>query len=453
MSNKNTRAVVTRFAPSPTGLLHGGTYRTAVFSYLFARHHGGKFILRIEDTDRERSKPEYEKNILDSLTWLGLEYDEMHRQSELVGEHTKALQKLIDAGAAYVSREEAKDGSGVMRELVRFKNPNKKVVFNDLIRGSIETDTTDLGDFVIAKSITEPLFHLAVVVDDAMMGVTHIIRGDDHIANTPRHILLYEALGYPVPHYAHLPLVVDEKRAKLSKRRGARALLEYRDEGYLPEALLNFLALVGWNPGTEQEIFSKEELVATFSLERVQKSPGFFNPEKLEWVNKEYIKQRSHEEHVATIEHYLPASVKESPEYSREVLSRATSVIIDHLTHFGQIKTMVDGGDIVYFFTHPTLTKEALFWKDEKDPVRTLAHIDKVLEVLHKIDSQNFTPEYIKESLWQYATEQGRGNVLWPMRVALSGREKSPDPFVLAAILGKEKTLARLSRAREVLSV
>ncbi|MDD5152722.1 MAG: glutamate--tRNA ligase family protein, partial [Candidatus Pacebacteria bacterium] len=180
MSNNNLSKVVTRFAPSPTGLLHGGNYRTAIFSYLFARKNGGKFILRIEDTDRERSKPEFEQNILESLSWLGLEYDEMHRQSELVANHTKAIKQMIESGHAYVSLEEAKDGSGAIRELVRFKNPNKRVKFTDIVRGEIEMDTTDLGDFIIAKKIDEPLFHLAVVVDDASMGVTHIIRGEDH---------------------------------------------------------------------------------------------------------------------------------------------------------------------------------------------------------------------------------------------------------------------------------
>lgn len=448
----DSRKIVTRFAPSPTGLLHGGTYRTAVFSYLFARKNGGKFILRIEDTDRERSKKEYEENILDSLNWLGLEYDEVYRQSDLVGEHTKALQKLIETGHAYISKEEAKDGSGVMRELVRFKNPNKKVVFDDLIRGPIETDTTDLGDFVIAKNITEPLFHLAVVVDDAMMGVTHIIRGDDHIANTPRHVLLYEALGYPVPHYAHLPLVVDEKRAKLSKRRGARALTEYRDQGYLPGAILNFLTLVGWNPGTEQEIFTKEELINLFTLDRVQKSPGFFNPEKLDWTNKEYIKLLGEGEQLEYLEKFLPQTIKDLPGYSKEKLARIRGVLIDHLTHFGELKTMAERGDITYFFEDPTPSKESLFWKDDKDAGNTCAKVDKVIEILQKAEPSDFTAEKIKVLVWDYATEVGRGNVLWPTRYALSGRDKSPDPFVLSEILGKETTLRRLETARKILS-
>ena len=445
------KKVVTRFAPSPTGLLHGGNYRTAIFSYLFARQHGGEFILRIEDTDRERSKKEFEDNIFDSLEWLGLDYDALYRQSDLVLEHTKALEKLIGAGYAYISQEEAKDGSGVMRALVRFKNPNKRVKFNDIIRGEIEIDTTDLGDFVIAKNINEPLFHLAVVVDDASMGVTHIVRGEDHIANTPRQLLLYEALGYTVPQYAHLPLVLDEKRAKLSKRRGAEPLTYYRTRGYLPQALLNFLALVGWNPGTEQEIFTKEELVTQFSLERVQKSPGFFNKEKLDWTNKEHIKKLSPEEQLTYIQNFLPESIKKMPRYTPEILERARVVLVEHINIFSDITTLAERGEIAYFFEDPTYTPEALFWKGDPDRARTRIQLNKVLEMLQKLSADDFSADIIKATLWDYATEIGRGNVLWPMRYALSGRDKSADPFTLAGILGKATTLRRIEYAEKLL--
>lgn len=444
-------SIITRFAPSPTGLLHGGNYRTAVFSYLFARKHGGKFIVRIEDTDRERSKKEYEDNIMESLAWLGLEYDEFYRQSELVASHTQALETLIKNGHAYISREEAKDGSGVMRELVRFKNPNKRVAFTDVIRGPIDIDTTDLGDFVIAKSTTEPLFHLAVVVDDASMGVTHIIRGEDHIANTPRQILLYEALGYPVPSYAHLPLVVDEKRAKLSKRRGAQALTYYRDRGYLPQAILNFLALVGWNPGTEQEIFTKDELIAAFALDRVQKSPGFFNLEKLDWVNKEHIKRLTTEEQCAHIERFLPSVVTALSGYSRATLLRITPILVEHITHFGEIGEMAERGEVAYYFKDPAYSREKLLWKDDNDPAHARMHLEKVLDLLKKVDTLLFTGETVKAALWDYANEVGRGNVLWPLRVALSGLDRSPDPFTLAEILGKETTLRRIAYAQNIL--
>ena len=443
--------VITRFAPSPTGMLHGGNYRTAVFAYLFARKNNGKFILRIEDTDRERSKKEYEENIIESLEWLGLEYDEFYRQSELVDTHSEALETLIKNGHAYISHEEAKDGSGVMRELVRFKNPNKQVVFHDEIRGIIATDTTDLGDFVIAKNIKEPLFHLAVVVDDATMGVTHIIRGEDHIANTPRQILLYEALGYVIPQYAHLPLVVDEKRTKLSKRRGAQPLTYYRDEGYLPSAILNFLALIGWNPGTEQEIFTKDELVKLFSFERIQKSSGFFNIEKLNWVNKEHIKRLGVGEQCGYIETTLPLSVTSLNTYSREKLLQIVPLLVEHISHFGEIADMAEKGEITYFFKDPLCSRDALLWKDERDFTLAKVRLDKVVELLQKISPENFKVDVVKEAVWGYATEVGKGNVLWPMRYALSGRDKSPDPFTLADVLGKETAIRRIESAIRLL--
>ena len=312
--------IVTRFAPSPTGLLHAGNYRTAVFSYLFARQRGGKFILRIEDTDKERSKKEYEDNILESLKWLGLDYDEFHRQSERAPAHKKYLKQLIDGGFAYVSKEEAAgegDDKARRKEVIRFKNPNIKVKFHDLIRGEIEVDTTDLKDFVIAKDLDTPLFHLAVVADDFDMGVTHVVRGEDHISNTPRQILIQRAIGAPEPVYAHIPLILAPDRTKLSKRKGALALTEYRDRGYLPQAVLNYLALLGWNPGTEQEILSLDDLLKQFDISKVQKGGAIFNEEKLRWINKEYLKllsaERAGEEVLARLPENLREEAKKNP--------------------------------------------------------------------------------------------------------------------------------------------
>src|SRR3989338_5424491 len=229
--------VVTRFAPSPTGFLHVGAYRTAIFAYLHAHKHHGKFVLRIEDTDKERSQKAYEENILESLAWLDLKADTFVRQSENVGRHQAVLESLIASGNAYISKEEAKDGSGVVRELVRFKNPNTEVTFLDEIKGEVTMNTTDLGVFVLAKNTREPLFHLAVVVDDFDVGVTHVIRGEDHVTNTPRHILIQRAIGAPTPVYAHLPLVLGSDKLKLSKRRGALPISAYQTQGYLPEAI------------------------------------------------------------------------------------------------------------------------------------------------------------------------------------------------------------------------
>ena len=244
----NLGKVAVRMAPSPTGNFHVGGARTALFNFLFAKQNNGKFILRIEDTDKERSKKEFEDDIFESLEWLGLKYDEFCRQSERGEIYRNYVEKMLNNDSVY----EAED------KVIRFRNPNKKIKFNDLVRGEIEFDTTELKDFVIAKSVDEPLYHLAVVIDDFESGITHVIRGEDHISNTPRQILIQEAIGAPRPLYAHLPLILAQDRSKLSKRKhGESVSLDYyRNKSYSPEAIINYLALLGWNPGTEQEIFT-----------------------------------------------------------------------------------------------------------------------------------------------------------------------------------------------------
>lgn len=277
-------------APSPTGKLHIGTARTALFNYLFAKKHGGKFILRIDDTDKERSTKEFEESILESLKWLGIHYDEVYRQSERTDIYNSYLKKVIDSGKAYVSKEEVKE-EGQRSEVIRLKNPNKKVTFKDLVRSEVTFDTTELGDIVIAKSMEEPLYHFTSVVDDHEMGVTHIIRGEDHISNTPRQILIQEAIGAKSPEYAHLPLILAEDRSKLSKRKhGESVSLDYyRDKGYSPEAINNYMALLGWNPGTEQEIFTLDELIEAFDMSRVHKGGAILDENKLAWVNRKHF--------------------------------------------------------------------------------------------------------------------------------------------------------------------
>lgn len=435
MASKN---IVTRFAPSPTGLLHAGNYRTAVFSYLFARQNGGKFILRIEDTDKARSKKEYEDNIMESLAWLGLEYNETYRQSGRAGAHRVALEKLVAEGKAYVSKEKV-EKEGDRAEVIRFKNPNRKVSWDDVIRGKIEFDTTELGDFVIAKSFDEPVFHFAVVVDDGFSGVTHIIRGEDHISNTPRHILIYEALGLAVPAYAHLPLVLAPDRSKLSKRKGAKAMTEYRDAGFLPDALINYMALVGWNPGTEQEIFSKAELVKTFSLDRVQKSGAIFSEEKLRWVNKEHIKKMSMGEQEREVEKWLGKS--------GDMVRRITPTIIDRIETFGDIALMKSKGEFDFYFADPKFAPEKLLWKGAGDLTTVKKHLIAAVEIIGKIPDSDFTADGIKAALWPYAEAQGRGAVLWPLRFSLSGKDKSPDPFTLIALLGRDASISRIDSA------
>ena len=440
--------VVTRFAPSPTGNMHCGAYRTGIFAYLYARKNGGTFILRIEDTDKDRSKKEYEDNILDSLSWLGLEHDELVRQSENAERHKQVLEKMVTEGHAYISKEEAKDGSGIIKEIVRFKNPNIDVSFHDEIKGEVRMNTTDLGDFVIAKNVNEPLFHLAVVVDDFDEGVTHVIRGEDHVSNTPRQILIQRAIGAPTPVYAHLPLVLGLDKQKLSKRKGALALTDYRDLGYLPEAILNMVSMVGWNPGTEQEMFNKEELVNEFDLTKVQKSPAVFNEEKLDWFNREYIKKLDQKSFWGIAYHGLFGSIVEDTEEHREILKKIESLLRERMTKFSDMQIFfgrADGsavGEFDYFFVKPKIDEKILAWKDS-----TLEKAHEYLKEIHSrlenIEAWDY--ESIKAVIWDFAEKEGRGAILWPMRVALSGREKSPDPFEIASILGKTETLKRLT--------
>jgi glutamyl/glutaminyl-tRNA synthetase len=286
MKLRNDKVVV-RMAPSPTGPMHIGNVRTALFNYIYAKQHGGKCLLRLEDTDRTRSKKEYEEDILESFKWLGLEYDgELWRQSERTDVYKKYLDRLIAEDKAYISQET----EGENREVVRFRNPNKTVEFDDLVRGKIVFDTTELGDFIIAKNINEPVYHLVVVVDDFESGITHVIRGGDHISNTPRQILIQEAIGAPRPYYAHLPLILAGDRSKLSKRKHGEmvSLNYYRGKGYLHGAILNYLALLGWNPGTEQEIFTLGELIKEFDLSKVNKGNAMFDEKKLAWVNRKH---------------------------------------------------------------------------------------------------------------------------------------------------------------------
>lgn len=392
------KQVVVRMAPSPTGKFHVGTARTTLFNYLFAKKTGGKFILRIEDTDKERSTKEYEKNILDGIAWLGISYDEFYRQSEREAVYKKYIEKMLKSGAAYVSKEEPKE-EGMRSEVIRLKNPNKKISFEDVIRGPIEFDTTELGDVVIAKSVDEPLYHLAVVIDDFESGVTHVIRGEDHISNTPRQILIQEAIGAPRPVYAHLPLILAPDRSKLSKRKHGESvsLDHYREAGYLPQAMVNYLALLGWNPGTEQEIFTMQELAKQFDLKKIQKGGAIFDVKKLDWVNKEHVKLLPEGERRAR----LIEEIKNEP----------------------------------YMKGEPELDVEKISWKDNSKE-KTAELIKGAIEIIEKGDD-----------LMAYAEREGKGDVLWPVRYSLTGAKASPDPITLIEIIGKEESLSRLRKA------
>ncbi len=438
--------VCTRVAPSPTGPFHIGTARAALVNYLFARHVGGVFKVRSEDTDRARSTRAFEDDILAGLQALGLTWDEFVRQSERVPRHRACLEQLIAGGAAYVSREPAKEGSGEVA-VVRLRNPGRVVTFHDEVRGDIAFNTSELGDFVIARSLDDPLYHFAVVVDDADMGVTHVLRGEDHISNTPRQILIQEALDFPRPVYAHFPLILAPDRSKLSKRRGAVSVTEYLREGYLPEALVNFLALMGWNPGTEQQLFTLEELVAQFSLDGAQKSGAIFDLEKLRWLNREHRRRDGGTSDRARI---ATGDVFAAHPALRDLFLRcpeAQADACDRVATMGELEELVAAGEFAYYEARPVLDPTLLVWKKDPVPERVTARLARVAELLDAVP-EPYTYERVRAAVWPYAEEEGRGAVLWSLRYALSGRERSPDPFLLLVALGRTESLARIAAAR-----
>ncbi len=442
--------IVTRFAPSPTGLLHAGNYRTAIFAWLFARKNGGKFILRIEDTDRERSKKEYEDNILETLAWLDLNYEETFHQSKNAKRHEEVLRELVERDLAFVSKETPKE-EGQRSEVIRFRNPGREITFVDAIRGPITFNTAELGDFVIAKSFTEPIFHFAVVVDDSDEGVTHVIRGEDHISNTARQILVQEAMGADIPIYAHLPLVLAPDRSKLSKRKGAKALTEYRDAGFVPDAMLNCLAMTGWHPGDDEEVFSRTELVERFEMSQIQKSSAMFDEEKLRWFNREHMLRMDADAFKAMALTFV------SEETRTQLLETPKGDLVmpllrERASTFGDIQEMDAQGELSFFYKTPISSSGMLVPKKETAS-STKPRLEALLPLLEPISASNWTTEGIKTAIWDYAEKEGRGGVLWPLRVALSGKEKSPDPFTIAFIIGKEETLSRIAAAIQTLKM
>ena len=440
-------SVITRIPPSPTGHLHIGTARTALFNYLFAHHHGGKIVFRSEDTDKARSTKEFENEIIEGLQWLGFSWsnEEIVRQSERAPLYRTYLEKMIAAGTAYLSEEESKNVPGQMVTLVRLKNPNKVITFNDLVRGDITFDTTELGDIIIARSIDDALYHFTVVVDDHEMGVTHVLRGDDHISNTPRQILIQEAIGIERPIYAHLPLILATDRSKMSKRHGAVSLNEYRKAGFIKEAIINYLAMLGWNPGTDQELFTLEELVAEFKVEHIHKAGAVFDIKKFEWFNKQYLDKLSDEEFLSYIKQDFPTHLTELPQYSEDRFLKLLPTIRERINTRTEFHKLTEEGEYDYFFATPEYETEILRWKNDDSVAAALPRLESLAPLLQNADFSS--PETIKAAIWAYAEETGRGEVLWPLRVALSGKKQSPDPFTLAFILGAEETLLRLKSA------
>lgn len=438
--------VVTRMAPSPTGHLHVGTARTALYNYLFAKRHGGTFIVRSEDTDAERSERVYEDEILEGLAWLGMRWDAFYRQSERADIYRGYLESAIEKGAAYVSEEPSKKEEGKTVRVVRLRNPNTTVTFTDEIRGEITFDTTELGDFVIARSLDDALYHFTVVVDDHEMGVTHVIRGDDHISNTPRQILIQEAIGASRPIYAHLPLILGTDRSKLSKRNGTVQLNSYRASGYLKDALVNYLTFLGWNPGTDEELFTLDELTKIFDLGGVQKSGAIFDIEKLKWFNKEHLRKLDDATFLTIVEERLPLRIRQLDQYSDERLKRLLPIIRERVLVPEEITQYGEVGEYDFAFSAPHHDPALIKWKNDSSPRGTLPRLQKLAEIISTIP-EDADAEAVKVRIWDYAVEVGKGEVLWPLRVALTGRERSPDPFTVIALIGSAESYKRVRTA------
>jgi len=450
----NNPSVVTRIPPSPTGHLHIGTARTALFNYLFAKHHGGKMVFRSEDTDRARSTQAFETEIIEGLQWLGFSWDNSDsvvRQSERASIYRTYLEKMIEEGSAYVSEEESKNTPGERVMVVRLKNPNTSITFTDLVRGDITFDTTELGDIVIARSIDDALYHFTVVVDDYEMGVTHVVRGEDHISNTPRQILIQEALNFPRPVYAHLPLILATDRSKMSKRHGAVALNQYIKAGFLKEAIINYLVLLGWNSGTDRELYTLDELIEVFSVDGIQKGGAVFDIKKFAWFNREYLNQLSLDEFASYIKTDFPERLTSLPQYSEARLQAALPTIRERINTRAEFHEFAEAGEYDYLFARPEYETEILMWKNDATVEAALPRLQNVIEILATVDFSS--PDKIKEALLPYAEAEGKGEVFWPLRVALSGRKQSPDPFTIATIIGREETLARLTTACGKLSL
>lgn len=471
-----------RFAPSPTGYLHVGGARTALFNWLYARRHGGTFVLRIEDTDVERSSADMVTGILTSLTWLGLTWDEgpgvggphaPYFQTERLDKYRAAADRLVTSGHAYrcycrpddlkAKRDAAEAAGGAWKydraclalspddiaqreaaghpRAIRFRVPDGVTTFTDLVRGHIEFQREHIEDFVIIRSDGFPTYHLSVVVDDVEMEITQVVRGDDHISNTPKQVLLYEALGAPVPEFAHVPLILGPDKKRLSKRHGATSVGEYETQGYLPEAMVNFLALLGWSPGGNQELFTREELIERFTLDGISGGNAVFNPEKLDWFNQQHILRLPNDEVLRRIQ----------PAMETAGLWRATLAT----TEFAWFSRVIDLlkprakklGDLVpalqLFLTDAVTPDEAAVAKHlGTDEAR--AHVRAWAEVLAALPT--FEPAATEAALRAHAEAAGikPGVLIHGTRVAVTGQAVSPGLFEVLELMGRERVLARL---------
>jgi glutamyl-tRNA synthetase len=478
-----------RFAPSPTGYLHVGGARTALFNWLYARHTGGTFVLRIEDTDVERSSPEMVTGILDGMRWLGLDWDEgpevggprgPYFQSERLERYRAAAAQLVASGRAYFcyctpedlkSKREAAEQAGqswsydracanlapdeiARREAagepraIRFRMPAGSTTYNDAVHGTIVFDNGVIEDFVVLRSDRYPTYHLSVVVDDIDMAITDVVRGDDHISNTPKQVLLYEALGAPVPRFAHVPLILGPDKRRLSKRHGATSVMEYARQGFLPEAMVNFLALLGWSPGGDRELFTRDELVAEFSLEAISESNAVFNPEKLEWVNSQHLARLGGDEVIDRLEPILREDGVWDDGFRGERREWLHQVIELLKPRAKKIRDLAGQGR--YFFADPSGYDEAAVKKHLSAP-GLAGHLDGWRASLAAVDP--FTPAAIEAALRACAEARGikAAALIHATRVAVTGQGVSPGLFEVVALVGRERSAARLDRLRRFL--
>jgi glutamyl-tRNA synthetase len=470
-----------RFAPSPSGFLHIGGARTALFCWLLARRHGGQFVLRIEDTNAARSTDESIEAILDSLKWLGLDWDEgpgvdgphaPYYQSQRKDTYREHIDRLVASGSVYrcyctkdeldakrqaamaEGRKPAYDRTCREKDpadwpegepyVLRLKAPLEgATVVSDLVRGDVTFPNSELSDQVVVRSNGDPLYNFVVVVDDATMNITHVVRGDDHLSNTPKQVQLYEALGYPLPKFAHLPMILGHDKKRLSKRHGATSVLQYRDEGYFPGAMVNFLARLGWSHG-DQEIFTVDELIESFGLDAVGKSPGVWNAEKLDWVNQEWLRAKSDADLAVLVAPLIEAAgfPSQSPD---ALMVRRISTISE------RAKTLLD---LVEHGAWYWAAADAVEYNDAKANRKFLKHenvslLEACLAALEAISEEKWTAALIETGILAVAEsfELKLGKIAQPLRVAITGSTRSPGIFDSLWALGREKSLLRVQRA------
>ena len=431
-----------RFAPSPTGKVHIGNIRAAIYNWLFARHTGGKFLLRVEDTDLERSTPEAIAVLFDCMKWLGLDWDEeVFYQTKNVKRHLEVVDRLLESGHAYKVEKTSRDGkTGVV---TMFRMPKDGVIeFDDSVKGHMAKKAEDIQDFAIVRSDGSPIFHIANVVDDIDQRVTHIIRGDDHVENTFKHICIFRALGAPVPKYGHLSMIVNQQGKPYSKRDGAAFVGEYREQGYLPEALFNYLLLLGWNPGDDREVLSREEMIKLFELEKVHVTAAMFDPKKLAWMNGEYVKKIPRDEFVAELKKRA-ATLGPLPEHD----DAWWGYLADQL----QIRTkfLNDIPSAVRCFVSDDL---------EFDPKAVEKRLKKpgvketLIDLVGRFSKvEDWSAPALEAVVKELSQGNGMGPWVHPIRVAVSGRGEGIGLFEMLQLLGREKTLARLSAAAETI--